>query len=227
VAANTNADEQYSIISPEPVGSTIRWLIAGVGTSLIVILLAIKQTTFSYPELFNDPADTMKFNPFIGLVSMLGLFGWAATAGVAFLTYVVVRSRETALMRQFFLAAGIFTLFLLVDDAFMLHEDVLPHAFGIRERYTKAGYLIVAAAFGLSFFRVLIRNNFSLLVAAGTFFAGSLLLDNPAILKAMGWWENDFVLYVLEDGSKFTGIILWMAYLTKTASETLDRLMRN
>src|SRR3712207_7966636 len=49
---------------------------------------------------------------------------------------------------------------------------------------------------------VLIRQNFSLLMAAGAFFASSFLFDNPATMQAMGWGGNDTVLYVVEDGSK-------------------------
>ncbi|KJB90425.1 hypothetical protein [Skermanella aerolata] len=157
---------------------------------------------------------------------MLGLFGWAAASGVALLTYTAIRSHETALVRRFFLAAGLLTLLLLADDAFMLHEEVLPHGLGIRERYVKVGYLAIAAAFGLGFFKVLIRKNFSLLALAASFFAASLLFDNPEALQAVGLWENDFVLYVAEDGSKFTGIILWLTYLVKSAVENLNRLMR-
>jgi hypothetical protein len=163
--------------------------------------------------------------PSTGLVSMLGLFGWAAAAGIALFTFAVVRSRETALMGWFFLAAGLLTLFLLVDDAFLLHEEILPYGFGIRERYVKLGYIAIAAAFGLGFFRILIRNNVGLLAAAITFFAASVLCDTPMLMQSIGLWESATAIYLVEDGSKFIGIILWLAYLAKTALQSLDRLI--
>jgi hypothetical protein len=205
--------------------SSFPYIAVSLAVPLIIILLTTTQSTLTYHEIFNDPASTIHFNPFMGLISMLGLFGWAAAAGMALLTYMVVRSRETALVRRFFLAAGLFTLLLLADDAFMLHEEILPHGFGIRERYIKIGYLAIAAAFGLGFFKILIRNNFSLLALAATFFAASFLFDNPATMKAIGWWENEFALFVIEDGSKFIGITLWLTYLAKTAVEHLSRLI--
>jgi hypothetical protein len=225
MTANQKLHETYSVVREYHSRPIFLWIAVPLSTALLVILLTVDQSTLTYREIFNDPADTIHFNPFMGLVSMLGLFGWAAAAGIALLTYTVVRSRETALMRRFFLAAGLFTLLLLADDAFMLHEEILPHGFGIRERYIKVGYLAIAAAFGLGFFKVLIRNNFSLLALAATFFAASLLFDNPATMKAFGWWENEFVLYVVEDGSKFIGITLWLTYLAKTAVEHLSRLI--
>ena len=44
-------------------------------------------------------------------------------------------------------------------------------------------------------------------------------------MKAIGWWENEFALFVIEDGSKFIGITLWLTYLAKTAVEHLSRLI--
>jgi hypothetical protein len=152
---------------------------------------------------------------------MLGLFGWAAAAGVALLTHSVIRDRVTGPLRWFFLASAVFTLVMLIDDAFLLHEEVLPNGLGIRERYIKLGYLVVAALYGLSFFRVLLRHNVVLMGAAAGCFVGSFVLDNPAVLKALGFWETDFILYVVEDGLKFFGISFWLAYLTKAASDTL------
>jgi uncharacterized membrane protein len=225
MTTNQELNETYFVAREYHPRSIFLWIAVPLSMALIVILLTMAQSTLTYREIFNDPADTIHFNPFMGLVSMLGLFGWAAAAGIALLTYTVVRSRETALMRRFFLAAGLFTVLLLADDAFMLHEEILPHGIGIRERYIKVGYLAIAAAFGLGFFKVLIRNNFSLLALVAIFFAASFLFDNPATLKAVGLWESDFVLYIAEDGSKFIGITLWLTYLAKTAAESLSRLM--
>ena len=202
-------------------GSGIRWLLTALLFSLSVIFLTIFQTSFTYGELFNDPADVIGFNPFIGLVSMMGLFGWAAAAGVSFFTYAVIRQDGTAYLRRFFFAAGLFTLFLLTDDALMLHEQVLPKDFGIRERYIKLAYLAVAGAFGIVFFRQLLGNSPAILIAAGLFFAASLVFDSPVVLTALGFFEAGFVLYVIEDGCKFTGIVLWLTWIFRTGLHSI------
>jgi hypothetical protein len=190
--------------------------------SFSVIFLAASQSSFTYEELFSDPAGIVGFHPFFGLISMLGLFGWAAAAGISFLTYAVIRDDDPVALRRFFLTAGVFTLFLLADDAFMLHEQVLPAGFGIRERYIKAAYLAAAGAFGIVFMKQLLSNSPILLIAAGIFFAGSFVFDNPAVLTALGFFEAGFVLYVVEDGSKFTGIMLWLNWLFRTSLQTIQ-----
>jgi len=172
--------------------------------------------------LFDDPANIVGSSPFLGVISMLGLFGWAAAAGVAFLTYAVIRNDGPALLRRFFFSAGVFTLFLLVDDAFMLHEQVLPAGFGIRERYIKAAYLLMAGTFGFVFMKVLVGHSLVLLLAAGAFFGSSFFFDNPTVLTALGFFHTDFVLYVMEDGSKFTGIVLWLTWLFRTCLQTIE-----
>jgi hypothetical protein len=185
-----------------------------------VIFLAVVQTSFTYGELFNDPADVVGFHPFIGMISMLGLFSWAAAAGVSFLTYAVIRQDGSVQLQRFFLCAGIFTLFLMMDDAFMLHELVLPKGLGIRERYIKMAYLAAAGTFGIVFVRQLLGQS-PMILAAGLFFAGSFVFDSPAVLNALGLFETSFVLYVIEDGFKFTGILLWLTWLFRAGLQTI------
>lgn len=220
-----NVEKTYSGKRILPSGSVNAWVVSAVAGPLLILLAVTGQTSLGHRELFNDPADTLGFHPLLGVVSMLGLFGWAAAAGIAFLTYAVTRFHESVEMRRFWLAAGLLTTLLLLDDAFMLHEEILPVAFGIRERYVKLGYLAVAAAFGLGFFKVLAGNNLRLVVAAGSFFALSFLCDTPFLMQPLGLWESDTVVYLIEDGAKFIGISLWMAYVAKTAADSLGRLL--
>ena len=216
--------ENSSRNSPDTTASgdtSHRWLVAGVSVPAIVVTLAFLQNSYSYGELLNDPADIVGYDPFLGLISTLGLFSWAAAAGVAALAAAVLRGADDAPARRFFRIAGLLTLLLLVDDAFMLHEQVLPKGLGIRERYIKVGYLALAAAFGMTFFRFMVRNNPMLLASAVAFLAGSVIFDNPALLNGLGLMESELVLYVVEDGCKFTGIVLWFTWMLKTAADSI------
>jgi hypothetical protein len=221
VVAVAGSRAEAGVKTPAGHGSNIKWLLFSLICSLGVIFLAASQSNFTYQELFNDPADIVGFHPFFGMVSTLGLFGWAAAAGISFLTYAVIRDDDPGALRRFFFTAGVFTLFLMVDDAFMLHEQVLPKGLGIRERYIKMAYLVAAGAFGIVFVKQLLSNNPVLLVAAGLFFASSFVFDNPAVLGALGFFKAEFVLYVIEDGSKFTGIVLWLTWLFRTSLQTI------
>ncbi|WP_158045122.1 hypothetical protein [Skermanella pratensis] len=201
--------------------TSYRWLTAGISVPALIVALAVLQNRYAYGELFNDPADIVGYDPFFGMISTIGLFFWAAAAGIAALAATVLRGAGDTRAGGFFQAAGLLTLLLMVDDAFMLHEQVLPEGLGIRERYIKVGYLALAAAFGLTFFRFLIRGNPVLLASSAAFFAGSVVFDNPAFLTGLGVMASDFVLYVVEDGCKFTGIVLWFTWMLKTAADSV------
>jgi hypothetical protein len=103
----------------------------------------------------------------------------------------------------------------------MLHELVLPKGLGIRERYIKMAYLAAAGTFGAVFVRQLLGHGPVILAAAGLFFAGSFVFDSPAVLSAFGLFETSFVLYVVEDGFKFTGILLWLTWLFRAGLQTI------
>lgn len=225
MTVRASADNTFGRKRTHSSGSVNAWVISAVAGPLLILLAVMGQTSLGNRELFNDPADTLGYHPFLGVVSMLGLFGWAAAASIAFLTHAVTRFHETVQMRRFWLAAGVLTTLLLLDDAFMLHEEIVPVGLGIRERYVKLGYIAVAAAFGLGFFKVLAGNNFRLVAAAGSFFALSFLCDTPFLMQPLGLWESDTVVYLIEDGAKFIGISLWMAYVAKTAADSLGRLL--
>jgi hypothetical protein len=198
------------------------WLLAGCGGALFILAAAVSFGGLSYRELFNDPADTYGFSPVGGIVSTVGLMLWSAAVGTALATWESLRRRDGDLqLRRFFLATGLFTVLLLVDDAFMLHERVLP-GLGFAERYVKATYLVLALAYGLGFRRELTRDGgLMLLVPTAAFFAASLVLDNPASIRAMGLLDAGFVSYVVEDGAKFVGIALWLTFVSRTAITVL------
>lgn len=202
----------------------LAWLLAGCGGAVAILLAALGLADgLSYRELLNDPADTYGFSPAGGIVSNLGLMFWSATAAIALVAWEVLRRRDgDARLRRFFLATGLFTAVLLADDAFMLHEQVLPQAGIIGERYIKAAYLGLALVYGLVFLRELMRDGgLVLLVPAGLFFAASFVFDNPALVGMMGLLEVDFVSYVVEDGAKFIGIALWLAFVARAAAAVL------
>ena len=83
-------------------------------------------------------------------------------------------------------------------------------------------YLAAAGAFGLVFIKQLIGNSPMILIASGLFFAASFTFDNPVVLNLLGSFESGFVLYVIEDGCKFTGILLWLTWLFRTSLQTIQ-----
>jgi len=199
-----------------------QWLVVSGFSSIFIIIFFAIFANFSYSQLMNDPATTINFNPFIGIISMLGLFFWASAIGSSLVAHMVLNYvHGTYAERQFFLFMALLTMVLLLDDAFLLHEEIFPKILGIGERYVKTTYLIFGTLFGIAFFRILEGCNALLLAASAAFFMMSLLLDNPAFIHGSGLEGNDAVLYLAEDGAKFVGIVIWSTFVMKTARDVL------
>ena len=69
------------------------------------------------------------------------------------------------------------SLLLTLDDAFLLHEEMLPSA-GVPEVWVYAGYLALGALYAVAFFRELLATDYVLLAAFVLCFAASLAIDN-------------------------------------------------
>ena len=155
--------------------------------------------------------------PWTGLLSTLGLCAWAAAAAVALFAGAWVRERggSTPIPAGWFFGAGALSVVLLLDDAFLAHEILLPDFVGIPEMVTYALYGLAALAWFAGGFRFLRGTSWPLLAVAGLGFAASVVIDVVS-------GDNDPAFTVLlEDGAKWIGIAAWAAYLTATAWSAL------
>ena len=116
----------------------------------------------------------------------------------------MLRTRKTnRYLTNIMLSAGIFTLWLMFDDGFLLHELIFPKVLGLSNDYTIAIFAILVLC-GLILFRNSIRQTeFSHLIVALVLFAISAYLDTISYFNEL--WMGDWRI-LLEDGSKFAGI---------------------
>ncbi len=126
---------------------------------------------------------------YVGVVSNLGVLLWCAAAAACFLAAALTSGRRSPL-----LYAGLLTTALLADDLFLLHEGV--YALVIEERIVFGLYALALVGFVVAFRRFLRETTPSLFAAACALFAVSLVVDER-------WAGN----HLLEDGSKFLGIV--------------------
>lgn len=149
-----------------------------------------------------DPAAITDAFWFVGLQSNLGVMLWIAAASCCLLGAALLRgvpgARRSA---RFLLASGLFSLWLGLDDGFMLHDEVLPNWQGIPEIALYALYLALMGAYLVYFRGTIFRTKYPLLVAAGVGMGASLVIDQ--------FFNSHF----FEDGTKFYGIVFWAAYL--------------
>jgi hypothetical protein len=147
-------------------------------------------------SLTRDPSATTGVGPQVGIISTLGLILWGAAAAVLALAATLVETGSDAAF--FACTAGALGL-LLVDDALLLHEKILPDA-GIPQDLVYAVYVIGAVAWLFAFRRQIADSRVILLALGGAGFAASIGLD---VLDAR---------QSVEDYAKYVGIATIFAW---------------
>lgn len=163
-------------------------------------------------RLTGDPGDFVPI--YTGFLSQAGVLFWSASASICiFCGTATPESVVDSSFRRFLLVSGVFTLFLTLDDMFLLHEKVLPY-FGIPQIFVLGSYVFVTLAYLLVFRQIILDTNYRLLVVSLFFFAVSIALD---VFKPF-----DYYLHFFEDGAKLVGIVNWAAYLISVGKCALN-----
>lgn len=158
-------------------------------------------------------------HPFTGLLSQAGLLTWAAAAAVSLLAALAIRQAGQR-GAGFYLASAGLSLWLLADDAFLIHEELAGHYLGFGEK-------VVVAALGVATIvwlkvcwrRILAVGPFFLVAALGFFglsVAMDLVHDNWPGAERFGDW-----MYLAEDGPKWLGIVCWLSFHVQAALHRL------
>lgn len=195
--------------------------LATLAIPVALLLVSALQNSYTTYELLADAAESQDFDPLVGATSTLGVMLWSAASAIGLLTYAVLRrtsSEDGPRLRRFVLAAGLGSAFMALDDAFLLHEEVLPQrVFGSAERAVLLVYMAVAAVIAVAFWRVFLRTLPGVVAGFVLLFGGSLAIDGHVIERILGVDdESDVVIYV-EDGLKLIGIWLWTIYVALVA----------
>ena len=143
---------------------------------------------------------------YYGLVAKLGGFIWVGT-GVVCLFAAALLYGDRAAPRSWWLvalAAGLFSGWLGIDDAFSVHDTVLPR-FGIPASATQGAYAITALVYALAAARTLMRGDAALFLTGCICLALSLFVDQTS--PGSSWRA-----IALEDGFKFLGICCWSVF---------------
>lgn len=186
---------------------------------LLVLAIVAYQPWFDPKMVFLDPLVAAEIaneccSVSFGFMSQLGIMVWISTAAICLFSGIVLMlvGSERRIF-QFALTAGFLTGWLAIDDAFMLHEKVLP-ALGISQNVVLFSYIVLAVLYVATSWRLILENDFVLLMVGGTGFAVSIAID--IILHTPIWIH-------LEDSAKFFGICCWASFhITTLARIQLD-----
>lgn len=204
-------------------GTTVLiWLLALVPATLLIAGAAF-QPWIDPADLFRDPLAVAELKGtacckvYDGAISSLGIIGWMSSAAVCLFVatfFASLRDRPQGSV-LFFLYAGLFTAFLGFDDLFLVHENVLP-AFGVPEPVTYGAYAAIGVGYLATSWRLILANRFVLFGGAIALLATSVVID--WFLHSDNVWR-----LIMEDGAKFVGISMWLAFHVDAAWNLLTR----
>lgn len=188
---------------------------------LLLVLGIISLVNDISPDRFlTDPATLMDFEPYIGLVSNLGIILWASSVAICFFTFATLRGKgKYPNISNLALFFGIFTLILLLDDLFMIHEWISRYS---SEYVVFAIYIVIILFLLFKFRGAILETDYLFLIYALLFFGLSLVidaLDNYEFLNNIPFWRGGRPL--LEDGCKFLGIANWLTYFARVGYTSL------
>ena len=179
--------------------------------SLISFIIAISLNQFrGYPfqMMFDDVAAARgKFTGILaGLFSNIGLFLLSATAGISFISLKLQKKNQLNI-DKFFSFSFFFSFVLLIDDAFLLHEKVLPDR-GIPEIIIFILYFLYGFYGLIINYKFISNSSWKILLLANLFFAISFFCD----LRLNNFIDYDLLIFI-EDFAKLTGIFSWLIYI--------------
>ena len=159
-------------------------------------------------DLTRDTAIVTHGHPWHGLLSQIGMFFWAGAATMCLLLWTsATRLGCEQRIANFGLFSGLLTIWLALDDTLMLHDIVFPDMVGFPENAVYGTHILLVLAYLFFSRKVILRTDTKLLTLAFVLFAASLAVDTRIVPVG-----SEDLLYLLEDGAKFGGIVSWFGY---------------
>ena len=169
----------------------------------------VGQDRVLHDQLLLDTAAYAELAWYSGLVSNVGVLGWAVATATAtwgaWLCRVAGREGPARLLGGGALLSALLTL----DDLFQLHV-VVPAQLGVSKTGSYLLYLLLAIVWAGANAAEIERAPFPLLGAAAVSFASSLAADQVG--DGAGRW------LVAEDALKFLGILAWALFFSETTA---------
>lgn len=184
-------------------------VLLGASFFIGVVLLLKAWKGIPTEQLTRDPNAIFDMPLYVGFLSQVGIFIWAATAMVClYSSRLIPREARNAETRRYLFMSGLLLALLGLDDAFLLHEQFFPFI-GIPEKVVYGIYAGIMFYILLRFSRLILKTKYPLLLAGLVCFALSISLD---------WLQPESIdIFLVEDGAKLVGILSWLAYFSHTA----------
>ncbi|MBN1562903.1 MAG: hypothetical protein JXA10_03645 [Anaerolineae bacterium] len=204
---------------------------------LIFLVILGVQPWVDIPLFTRDTVQLPAGEYYVGIVSDLGMFIWAAAFAVcgvsAYVLYQVEGKRDEA---HFLAFSALFSGFFLIDDRLMIHDEYLPggevmyagyvlamayHIYYHRKTVLKSQYIYLAVGLlflGLSISIDATKDFFRFLDKQEDFFETLASLWGTSYMKAFNFS------FLLEDGAKLLGIVGWLLYCFSFSIQALKSI---
>ncbi|OUS27787.1 hypothetical protein A9Q98_09030 [Thalassotalea sp. 42_200_T64] len=182
---------------------------------VLSIYVAAHSFNISPAVFTRDPISLLRAPLYTGLMSNVGILLWVSSAAVCLFSAYTF-SRYSGRTNGFLLYAGYLTLWLVLDDMFLFHEELFPDYLGISQTLVILVYLLLFLVFFFKYLTYILESDFVLLLLACTFFAASLVCDFALPQRGM--------VHLVEDSFKLFGITTWLVYFCQASKFQLEIL---
>lgn len=177
---------------------------------------------------FIDPVAEFNAPMYIGLLSNFGVLLWGLAAATCLFTAWLIRHADGRREHTWFLlGAGLISTMLMLDDLYLLHEEVIEDHLHIHQKYVFAAYGLMILALLFRFRNLILQSDYLLLFLGFILFAISIgidLLVHPEEFIIFGRLPGR---HILEDGTKLLGIASWTAYFVRTSEQSVAPLVES
>ena len=181
--------------------STLLWALVPAAIVYAVALVWSVSEGIDAKDVVRDLAQSCNAPLGEGFLSSVGYLLWMSAAAISLFAASTRQIQGSVLNRQFAFCGGGFSLWLCLDDMFLMHDRYLGEAF------LYVTYIIFT---GL----LLFRFRGPLRRFGGEIFLASVLLLGLSVLTdaLQGFWSSYETAQIFEEGFKFLGIAAWLSF---------------
>jgi len=180
---------------------------------LVAVVIASMFFNINMDFFTRDVSAIGNIHPLAGILSSVGILLWCVTASICFFAAIILRNIKQTANFWFLLNSAFLSIYLLLDDLFLLHEHLIPIYSGISEKIVVMFLGITVFVYLTTYRLKIFKTNYSVLLLALGFLSLSVVIDT--ILETwlkIGQWQ-----YFIEDGFKWLGIASWCSYYTQSS----------
>ena len=196
------------------------WLYIPVAVFLVVVAIVALKGNIPIGLFMSDPTTWTQVPFYTGIVSNVGILLMTSACAILLFGFFLIKDSSGLVSeRRMFLVFGLYTLYLTLDDFFLIHEDILKRGIGIPEEITFPTYFLILAVCILVFSKKLLRSNYWIFILALVLLALSVVLDlSEPILRDL---IDDLPVKYFEEGFKLAGLATWAFYFWKLVLDTI------